>query len=69
MAIDEVEDMRAAALRLMVSITDRGDDMLFPINFIIPMLPRTHCTTSDSTLLSLLLSDNVYLHVEKHSQQ
>ena len=58
--MDEVEDMRADAVRLMVSITDRGDDMSFPIIFI-SMLPGTHCTTSNSTLLLLLLSDIVYL--------
>ena len=62
--MDEVEDMRADAVRLMVSITDRGDDMSFPINFMF-VLPGTHCTTSDSTLLLLLLSEIVYLHVGK----
>ena len=49
------------AVRLIVSFTDRGDDMLFPISFIMFVLPGPHCTTSDSTLLSLLLSDIVYL--------
>ena len=49
------------AVRLIVSFTDRGDDMLFPISFIMFVLPGTHCTTSDSTLLLLLLSDIVYL--------
>ena len=37
-------------VRLMVSFTDRGDDMLFPISFIISVLPGTHCNTPDSTL-------------------
>ena len=49
------------AVRLMVSFTDRGDDILFPISFIISVLPGTQCTTSDSILLLLLLSDIVYL--------
>ena len=49
------------AVRLIVSFTDRGEDMLFPISFIMFVLPGTHCTTSDSTLLLLLLSDIVYL--------
>ena len=53
------------AVRLIVSFTDRGDDMSFPISFIISVLPGTHCTTSDSTLLLLLLSEIVYLHVGK----
>ena len=55
------------AVRLIVSFTDRGDDMSFPISFIISVLPVTYCTTSDSTLLLLLLivSDIVYLHVGK----
>ena len=39
-----------AELKLIVSITDRGDDMSFPIIFIISVLPGTHCTTSDLTL-------------------
>ena len=49
------------AVRLIVRFTDQGDDMSFPISFIIFVLPGTHCTTSDS----LLLSDNEYLHVGK----
>ena len=52
------------AVRLIVSFTDRGDDMSLPISLIISVLPGTHCTTSDSTLLLLLLSDTLYqLHV------
>ena len=53
------------AVRLIVSFTDRGDDILFPISFIMFVLPGTHCTTSDSTLLLLLLSDIVYLWKKK----
>ena len=56
------ELIKLIVVRSMLSITDRGDDMSFPIIFIMSMLSGTHCdTTSDSTLLWLLHSDNVYL--------
>ena len=65
----ELIKLQLIAVRLMVSITDRGDDMSFPIIFIISVLPGTHCTTSDSALLSLLHSDNVYLWADILAQQ